>query len=182
MERSPPPPSAGAGSSRAGVPAGVETYQISTPGLGDHSYLITSGGRAALIDPQRDLDPFGAGLAEVNAPLAMIMETHVHNDYVSGGRAMALRHGATHVLPADAGYTFDHHAVRDEDEMPFGDLTIRALHTPAMHLDDPPAVRFRCRDQPGRRPEVDDLVEEEHDQDRDRGVEGREADPLVEPG
>ncbi len=113
-----------------GAPEGVEAYQISTPGLGDHSYLITSGGRSALIDPQRDLDRFEAGLAEVSAPLAMIMETHVHNDYVSGGRAMAQRHGATHVLPADAGYTFDHHAVRDEDEIRFGDLTIRALHTP----------------------------------------------------
>ncbi len=113
-----------------GAPAGVETYQISTPGLGDHSYLITSGGRSALIDPQRDLDRFEAGLAEVHAPLEMVMETHVHNDYVSGGRALSLRHGATHVLPADAGYGFDHHAVRDEDELPFGDLTIRALHTP----------------------------------------------------
>ncbi len=113
-----------------GAPAGVETYQISTPGLGDHSYLITSGGQSAVIDPQRDLDRFEAGIAEVHAPLGLIMETHVHNDYVSGGRALALRHGATHVLPADAGYTFDHHAVRDEDEVPFGDLTIRALHTP----------------------------------------------------
>ena len=112
------------------APTTLEVLQISTPGLGDHSYLLTDGSTAAAIDPQRDLDRFEAGLDALGVPLTSVFETHVHNDYVSGGRPLAARHGAEHVLPADAGYRFDHRAVREGDEIRLGDLTIRALHTP----------------------------------------------------
>lgn len=114
----------------AGDSAGAQVYQLPTPGLGDHSYLLTDGTVAALIDPQRDVDRFEDALAGLGLPLGMVIETHVHNDYVSGGRAMAIGHGARHVLPADAGYQFAHHAVRDGDELALGALTVRALHTP----------------------------------------------------
>lgn len=114
----------------AGDDTGIQVYQLPTPGLGDHSYLLTDGTVAALIDPQRDLDRFEEALAEVGARLEMVIETHVHNDYVSGGRALAQRYRVRHVLPADAGYRFPHHAVRDGDEVELGGLTIRAVHTP----------------------------------------------------
>lgn len=42
----------------------------------------------------------------------MVAKTHVHNDYVSTrGRPLAAGHWATHVLPAEAGYPFEHHPV-----------------------------------------------------------------------
>lgn len=31
------------------APAGVEVYQISTPGLGDQSYVVTDGTAAAIL-------------------------------------------------------------------------------------------------------------------------------------
>ena len=112
------------------APAGLEVLQIATAGLGDLSYLVSDGTAAAAIDPQRDLDRFEQGLQMLGVPLTRVFETHVHNDYVSGGRALAGRHDATYVLPADAGYKFEHHAVGDGDELGLGGLTIRALRTP----------------------------------------------------
>lgn len=114
----------------SGAPAGLVVYQMPTAGLGDHSYLLSDGTEAAVIDPQRDLDRFEDGLAALGVPLAAVAETHVHNDYISGGRALARRHSATYLLPADAGYRFDHQAVRDGDEFAVGALVVRAMHTP----------------------------------------------------
>lgn len=115
---------------RIEVPGAVEIYQLSTPGLGDHSYLVRSGLEVAVIDPQRDLDRYRAAVAELGGKLALVAETHVHNDYVSGGRALASEYGAIHVLPAQAGYAFGHHPVADGEEVPFGTARLRAVHTP----------------------------------------------------
>ncbi|MDA8355293.1 MAG: rhodanese-like domain-containing protein [Actinomycetota bacterium] len=112
------------------LPGAIEIYQLSTPGLGDHSYLVRSGPDVAVIDPQRDLDRYRKALAELGGRLTVVAETHVHNDYVSGGRALATEHGATHVLPAGAGYAFGHHPVADGDEVPLGTVRLRSLHTP----------------------------------------------------
>ncbi|MHB1865566.1 MAG: MBL fold metallo-hydrolase [Candidatus Saccharimonadales bacterium] len=108
----------------------VEIYQLSTPGLGDHSYLVRSGEEVAVIDPQRDIDRYRTAIAELGGKVTVVAETHVHNDYVSGGRALAAEYGATHVLPTDAGYAFGHHPVADGDEVAFGAARLRALHTP----------------------------------------------------
>ncbi|MHB1884758.1 MAG: MBL fold metallo-hydrolase [Acidimicrobiales bacterium] len=112
------------------LPGAVEIFQLSTPGLGDHSYLVRSGPDVAVIDPQRDLDRYRKALAELGGRLTVVAETHVHNDYVSGGRALATEHGATHVLPAGAGYAFGHHPVAEGDDVPLGAVRLRALHTP----------------------------------------------------
>ena len=108
----------------------VEIYQLSTPGLGDHSYLARSDEEVAVIDPQRDIDRYRTAIAELGGRLTVVAETHVHNDYVSGGRALAAEYGAIHVLPTDAGYAFEHHPVADGNEVAFGAARLRALHTP----------------------------------------------------
>lgn len=108
----------------------IEILQFQTPGLGDNSYLLRSGDEAAIVDPQRDLDRFRGALAERDVRLVAVIETHLHNDYVSGGPALAREHGATYVAPAEAGYEFEHRAVRDGDEIRVGAVVVRALHTP----------------------------------------------------
>jgi hydroxyacylglutathione hydrolase len=108
----------------------VEIVQFQTPGLGDNSYLLRSGDEAAIVDPQRDLDRFRQALAERAVRLVAVVETHVHNDYVSGGPALAREHGATYVVPAEAGYELEHRGVRDGDELRVGSVRLRALHTP----------------------------------------------------
>jgi hydroxyacylglutathione hydrolase len=106
----------------------VET--IRTEGLGDRSYVVDDGEQAVVVDPQRDLDRVEAVLAARGVRLAMVCETHVHNDYVTGGFALARRHDAMYVLGADDPAAFARTAVRDGDELTVGGLTIRALLTP----------------------------------------------------
>ncbi|HZT07672.1 MAG TPA: MBL fold metallo-hydrolase [Chloroflexota bacterium] len=102
-----------------------------TPGLGDTTYLLTHEGVGILVDPQRDVDRFidfadGAGIR-----IGHVLETHLHNDYVSGGREAARRSRAQLVLPAAAGAAFEHvPAFHLEDLEAEAQLTIRPIHTP----------------------------------------------------
>jgi glyoxylase-like metal-dependent hydrolase (beta-lactamase superfamily II)/rhodanese-related sulfurtransferase len=108
---------------------GAWTEQISTPSLGDHTYLVVAGGAAAVIDPQRDVDRFVARIPGI--PLAAVLETHVHNDYVTGGPALAAASGAEYVLPTGSGADLPHRAVADGEAVTLGEgWALRAVHTP----------------------------------------------------
>jgi hydroxyacylglutathione hydrolase len=103
---------------------------IETPGLGDRSYLATDGEVAVVIDPQRDIDRLLTVLDRHGARLAFVAETHIHNDYVSGGLELARRTGAEHVIAADDQVSFTRLSIRDGDLLTAGRIGIRALHTP----------------------------------------------------
>ncbi|MCH7969847.1 MAG: MBL fold metallo-hydrolase [Chloroflexi bacterium] len=113
-----------------GAPESTHAIQFATPSLGDQSYLIVSGNDGALIDPQLDIDRFEKWLTDTGTVLRWVLETHVHNDYVSGGKVLAERHGAAYVLPIGSDVTFDHSPIRDGDSLPVGLCAIRAMHTP----------------------------------------------------
>jgi hydroxyacylglutathione hydrolase len=104
--------------------------QISTASLGDHSYIVVVGSEAIAIDIQRDLDRFEGFLDGVDARLVAVLETHVHNDYVSGGKRLADAHGATYVLPANTGAPYDHRPISDGETVDVGSWLARAMHTP----------------------------------------------------
>jgi hydroxyacylglutathione hydrolase len=108
----------------------MEILTIETPALGDRSYVVTDGESAAVIDPQRDIDR----VYEITEPRGLkithVLETHNHNDYVTGGLELARQTGAQYVLNADEEMFFDFHGVRDGDEIKVGGITIRAMHTP----------------------------------------------------
>jgi hydroxyacylglutathione hydrolase len=104
--------------------------QISTDSLGDHSYVVVVDGEVVAIDIQRDLDRFEDVLGDVNAELTAVFETHIHNDYVSGGKRLADAHGATYILPANTGAPYPHSALADGETFRLGPWLIRAMHTP----------------------------------------------------
>ena len=108
----------------------IET--IRTPGLGDATYLLSHEGTGLLIDPQRDVERFlRAAEAAGVRQLRYVLETHLHNDYVSGGREAARRAGAELILPAGAGVAFDHTPAFHSEDLPAGPgLAVRPLHTP----------------------------------------------------
>ncbi|KUI30602.1 MBL fold metallo-hydrolase [Mycobacterium sp. IS-1742] len=103
---------------------------IETSGLGDRSYLISDGGTAVVIDPQRDIDRVLAVAAERRARITHVLETHLHNDYVTGGLELSRTVGAEYVVPAgdDVGYT--RRAVTDGDVVDAGPMRLEVLHTP----------------------------------------------------
>lgn len=103
--------------------------QFIAEALGDASYLVVSGRSAAAIDPQRDVRPFLAAAERLGATIDFVFETHVHNDYVSGGRELAER-GAKAVAPARAGLQFPHLPIEEGGEIAIGGARLRALAAP----------------------------------------------------
>lgn len=101
-----------------------------TPGLGDNSYLVRSGDEAVVVDPQRDAWRFLAAAQRLGVRLRAVLETHVHNDYVSGGPEVRAATGAELVLPARGGYQLPHRPADDGDEVTVGELRLVALATP----------------------------------------------------
>ena len=103
---------------------------LETPGLGNRGYIAHDGQHAVVIDPQRDIDRVEHLLAEHGLIVSHVVETHVHNDYVTGGLELARRHGATYLVPADAQASFEHSPVRDGDSFASGGLTVTVVATP----------------------------------------------------
>jgi len=98
--------------------------------LSHASYLIASGGEAAVVDPQRDVDLYIDEARREGVAIKYVIETHLHADFVSGHRELAARAGAEIVFGAGAGAAFPHCAVRDGDVLPLGDVELRAMETP----------------------------------------------------
>ncbi|MGD2042279.1 MAG: rhodanese-like domain-containing protein [Acidimicrobiia bacterium] len=112
------------------LPDGLDIVGIRTPGLGDATYLVTYEGRGLIIDPQRDIDRFLDHMSEADVDLRWILETHLHNDYVSGGVVAAQRSGAELILPAAAAPNYRHTPAFHFEDIGDTSLTIRPIHTP----------------------------------------------------
>lgn len=108
----------------------MDLRTIRTPGLGDSSYLLAHDSIGVLVDPQRDVDRFLAEAARADVELRWVMETHLHNDYISGALEVARRSGAELVLPAAAGAAYRHTPAFHGEDLVAGGLTLRPLHTP----------------------------------------------------
>lgn len=126
----------------------MNIIQFVAEALGDASYLVISGDEAAVIDPQRDVRPYLATAREHGATIRFVFETHVHNDYVSGGRELAAA-GAEIIAPAASGLAFPHRPVSDGDEVRVGEARMRAIaapghtyeHTAYLAIDEHGATR-----------------------------------------
>jgi hydroxyacylglutathione hydrolase len=104
---------------------------LETPSLGDRSYVVHDGSVAVVIDPQRDIDRVLEVLDADGLELRHVLETHLHNDYVTGGLALAQRTGARYHVNGEDEVSFERAAVRDGDVIEVGDrIRIAALATP----------------------------------------------------
>jgi len=101
-------------------------------GLGHLSTLIADdeSGAAAVVDPRRDVDIYLEAAREHDLRISHVVETHLHNDYVSGGRELATLTGARHVIGAGAELRHDHGPVRDGETFDVGALRFTAIDTP----------------------------------------------------
>lgn len=111
-------------------PGVSEVITIETAGLGDRSYLVHDGVAAIAIDPQRDIDRFTTLLDQHGLTLELVVETHIHNDYVTGGYALAQATGASYVVSADDEVDFPRRRANDGDRFDAGHLSLTAIHTP----------------------------------------------------
>ena len=106
--------------------------QFDLPGLGHLSALLAdeATGQAAIVDPRRDVDIYLEETRQRGLHIGHVLETHLHNDYVSGARELAELTGAQHVIGAGAELATPCLPVRDGDVLRLGRLRIAVLETP----------------------------------------------------
>jgi hydroxyacylglutathione hydrolase len=108
----------------------VQIDIIETTSLGDRSYLVSQDGTGIVIDPQRDIDRVQALVAERGVVVTHVLETHVHNDYVTGGLELARVAGAAYLVPAGDAVAYERVPAVDGHVHRAGPLRISVLHTP----------------------------------------------------
>lgn len=93
--------------------------------LGNTSFLLADPQRGVgvVIDPFRDIEPYLALAEHLHVRLTHALDTHLHNDFVSGCRELAAETGAS-IADLEAG-----------EELTLGDISLRAMHTPG-HTPD----------------------------------------------
>ena len=122
---------------------------IDIPSLGDRSYLVHDGRVGFAVDPQRDIDRMLAAADGAGVRITHVFETHIHNDYVTGGFALAQQTGAQYFVNADDVVSFDRMPISGGDVVDVSpELRVRVVATPGhtfTHLSyvlegDEPAV------------------------------------------
>jgi hydroxyacylglutathione hydrolase len=108
----------------------MQLAPLATRGLGDTSYLLAGEGQAVLVDPQRDAWRFLEAAERQGWRVTHVLETHVHNDYVSGALEIRAATGAEIVAPARGGYEFPTRGADEGFSIEVGDMHLTALATP----------------------------------------------------
>jgi hydroxyacylglutathione hydrolase len=96
------------------------------------SYLFGCSGHAAcaVADPVGDIEAYLRTAEDTGMRIRFVVDTHVHADHRSAGRALAVAAGADYVLHAAAGVAFPVHTVTDGDRLLLGNVVIDVMHTP----------------------------------------------------
>ncbi|WNG87571.1 MBL fold metallo-hydrolase [Mycobacterium sp. ITM-2016-00317] len=108
----------------------MDVAVIETSGLGDRSYLVCADGIAVVVDPQRDIDRVLSLAGERQVRITHVLETHIHNDYVTGGLELSRVTGAEYAVPAGDEVGYPRRAVGDGDVIDAGPITLQVVHTP----------------------------------------------------
>jgi hydroxyacylglutathione hydrolase len=93
--------------------------------LGNSSFFVADDERgvAFVVDPLRDIERYLNIAKDHNVRITHALDTHLHNDFVSGRRELAAEAGSE-TAELDQGA-----------ELTIGDMTIKAIHTPG-HTPD----------------------------------------------
>ncbi|HZZ61658.1 MAG TPA: MBL fold metallo-hydrolase [Roseiarcus sp.] len=96
------------------------------------SYLLGCVGKGvgAVVDPLFPIEPYFQAAEAERTPIRIVVDTHLHADHVSAGRALAEAAGASYVLheSAETGFAFER--TRDGEALELGNVTFSFLHTP----------------------------------------------------
>lgn len=109
--------------------------QLLTKELGDASYLIGDDAArvAAVIDPQVDVQQYLELARKRGVSIKYVVQTHIHEDFVSGARALADTAGAAELCVSghDAPeYGYPCRLVHDGDVLELGGVRLMVKHTP----------------------------------------------------
>jgi len=107
------------------VTGGFAVDVFPAPELGNASFVVTDKKRgvAVVIDPRRDVDAYLKRADALGVEVTHALDTHLHNDFVSGRRE----------LQAETGTNIGE--LKPGGELKVGSITMRAIHTPG-HTPD----------------------------------------------
>lgn len=108
----------------------MKVIHIDTTSLGDRSYIAHDGSSALVVDPQRDIDRITSVLDSEGIKLAAVVETHMHNDYISGGLQLSREFSVPYIINEADAVSYDRFAVTDEQVVGIGNFGIQVIHTP----------------------------------------------------
>lgn len=96
------------------------------------SYLLgcVGKGAGAVVDPLFPIEPYLKAAEAERTPIRFVVDTHLHADHASAGRALAKAADAAYVLheSAETGFAFD--GARDGETLELGNVSLSILHTP----------------------------------------------------
>ncbi len=108
-------------------PCEIELFTTSE--LGDNTYLIRAGQEAVIVDPQRDAWRYLKAVQALGIGVRHVLETHVHNDYISGALEVHATTGAQIIGPSLGRYAFPHRGVVEGDVVDLERFRLVALET-----------------------------------------------------
>lgn len=124
--------------------------------LAHASYLVgcQKTGEAIVIDPSRDIAPYLATAKAEGVKIVAATETHIHADFVSGARELAVAQGAKLYLSDEGGeewkYQYaaqlNHQLLKDGDRFQVGNIWFEVMHTPG---HTPESISFLLTDKGG---------------------------------
>lgn len=114
--------------------------QIHDPHLSQYAYLIgcQKSGEAIVIDPLRDMEHYREIANQEGLHLSAVAETHIHADFVSGARELAMT-GSEVYVSAEGGPDWQSewtdslpriHHLKDRDVFHIGKIRFEVIHTP----------------------------------------------------
>lgn len=108
----------------------VRVIQVRRTGKGCLSYIVSSEGEAAVIDPSVSPDVYAALARGEGWSIRYVVETHVHADHLSRARELARTTGAALVLPPQQRVKFPFTPIESGERLPLGSGGLTAIHTP----------------------------------------------------
>ena len=111
---------------------GIEIRSLRSAELGNATHVVIErdSGVAVVIDPVRDVCQYLEVAAGDAVELAWALETHVHNDFVSGSRELVAASGTRLGASGKADLRYPYERLGDGDEIEVGSFRLRVLSTP----------------------------------------------------
>ncbi|HKF74812.1 MAG TPA: rhodanese-like domain-containing protein [Candidatus Dormibacteraeota bacterium] len=102
------------------------------PELGNTTFLVSDpdAGVAVAIDPLRDVAQYLDRADQLGVRITHAVETHVHNDFVSGARELAAEAGAAVGAAEDSGLEFRFTPLREGSQVPVGRWRLQTRRSP----------------------------------------------------
>ncbi len=107
----------------------MEVIPIDASDLGNQAYVVTDGRRAIAIDPPRPSARVVDIIRTRGLQLDLVVDTHLHNDHVSGGPELARATGAVYAVSADE-HVRGARGIVDGDRFTIGAMVLTVKDTP----------------------------------------------------